>query len=242
MRNLPNSEASSADFEFAALGAASFYRRAIVREFSGSLKGQLIEVGAGIGQMTALLATRVGKENLVGIEPDARFAGLFRERCPDIRLVEGTVVDLPPNTPCDTIVSVNVLEHIRDHVEELSRYRALLAPGNGALCLLVPARPEIYAPIDKDFGHYRRYTKASLRAALAAAGFSDARLYYFDFPGYFAWLLNFKLLKCRSFNPLMVRLFDRLLFRGAHALEYHVLRPPVGQSLVAISRAGAPPL
>ena len=71
MRNLPNSEASSADFEFAALGAASFYRRAIVREFSGSLKGQLIEVGAGIGQMTALLATRVGKENLVGIEPDA---------------------------------------------------------------------------------------------------------------------------------------------------------------------------
>ena len=226
-----------ADFEFETLRKAFYYPRAIVREFSLYLNGQVIEVGAGIGQLTSLLAMQVGEKNIIGVEPDARFAKIFREQCPGIQFVEGTVGDLPPNIACDTIVSINVLEHIRDHVEELSRYRILLAPTSGYLCILTPARPEIYSPIDKDFGHFRRYTKASLRSALAAAGFSDAITYYFDFPGYFAWLLNFKILHQRTFNPLMVQLFDRLVFRIAHAFEYHVMRPPIGKSLVAIARA-----
>jgi SAM-dependent methyltransferase len=233
----PNSTVIPADFEFAALREAYFYPRAIIEEFSPYLKGQVIEVGAGIGQMTALLAEQVGKENILGVEPDARFAKCFREQCPGIPLVEGTVVDLPPNTSCDVVVSINVMEHIQDHVEEMARYRALLAARNGYLCLFTPARPEIYAPIDKDFGHYRRYTKTSLRAALTAAGFRVRKLYYFNFPGYFAWLLNFRLLGSRSFNPRMIRLCDRLVFRLSHALEYHVMRPPLGQSVVAIAQA-----
>ena len=235
MNNLPNSEASSADFEFAALREARFYPEAIVREFSRHLHGRVIEVGAGIGQLTGLLAGRVGEDNLICVEPDARFSEIFRKRFPNIRLVEGTVVDLPPDTACDAIVSINVIEHIQDHVEELSRYRALLARRKGLLCILAPARPEIYAPIDRDFGHYRRYTKASLRSALASAGFTDLRIHYFNLPGYFAWLLNFRLMGCRSFNPFMVRLFDRLVFRPSHAFEYHVMRPLFGQSLVAMA-------
>ena len=240
MHNLPNSGTASADFEFAALRETYFYPRAIIREFAPYLHGQIIDVGAGIGQMTALLAGQAGEKNIIGVEPDARFAQIFREQHPGIRLVEGTVADLPPNTPCDTIVSINVLEHIPDHVEEMSRYHALLAPRNGRLCIFAPARQEIYSPIDKDFGHFRRYTKASLREALAGAGFRDSTIYYFDFPGYFAWMLNFKLLKRRSFAPLAVRFFDRLVFRAAHALEYHVTRPPIGQSLIAIARAEIP--
>jgi len=237
MEHTPNSEAASDDFEFAALHEAYFYPRAIVREFAPFLKGHVIEVGAGIGQLTALIAEQVGKENITGVEPDARFAEIFRGQCPGISLVEGTVVDLPPSTSCDAIVSINVMEHIQDHVEEMSRYRTLLAPRHGHLCILTPARPEIYAPIDRDFGHYRRYTKPSMLAALTAAGFTARKLYYFNFPGYFVWLLNFRILKSRSFNPRMVRLFDRLVFRVAHAMEYHVMRPPLGQSLVAIAQA-----
>ncbi|MEI6337097.1 MAG: methyltransferase domain-containing protein [Verrucomicrobiota bacterium] len=229
----PNAAAVSADFEFAALHEALFYPRAIVEEFTPYLKGQVIEVGAGIGQLTALFAEKIGRENVQGIEPDAQFARLFRERCPDIRLVEGTVSELPSNTACDTIVSVNVMEHIRDHVEEMTRYRNLLAPRKGHLCILTPARPEIYARIDKDFGHFRRYTKSSIQEALASAGFIPKKIFYFNFPGYFVWLLNFKILKSRSFNPLMVKFYDRSVFRIAHALERNVARPPVGQSIIA---------
>jgi len=237
MLDKPHREVLTKDFEFAVLREAYFYPRAIIEEFSPYLKGQVIEVGAGIGQMTGLLAKQVGKENILAVEPDARFAASFRERCPGIPLVEGTVVGLPPNTSCDAVVSINVMEHIRDHVEEMARYRALLAARNGHLCLFTPARPEIYAPIDKDFGHYRRYSKPSLREALTEAGFQIRQLYYFNFPGYFGWLLNFRLLGSRSFNPRLIRFFDRLVFRASHAWEYHVMRPPIGQSIVAIAQA-----
>lgn len=233
----PNQSAQSADFEFRALAEARFYRRAIAEEFSPYLKGKVIDMGAGVGQMTGLFANIVGRENLCAVEPDPRFASVFRANHPDISLFEGTAVTLPAGTSCQAITSVNVLEHIDDHVAELSEYRKLLAPHLGHLCLLVPARPEIFSPIDRDFGHFRRYTRSSLSQALQSAGLTPLRMHYFNFPGYFAWLLNFKVLKRRSFNPTMVRAFDRYIFPRAHAMERNLVRPPFGQSLVVIAKS-----
>lgn len=233
----PNQFAKFGDFEFSTLQQACFYRKAIAREFSPYLKGKVIDMGAGIGQMSTLFAEIVGNENLCAVEPDSRFASIFRKDHPDISLVEGTAANLPTGTFCDTITSVNVLEHIENHVAELSEYRKLLAPTGGYLCLLVPARPEIFSPIDRDFGHFRRYTKFSMSQALDAAGLTVQKMFYFNFIGYFAWLFNFRLLRSRSFNPTMVRMFDRFIFRWAHGLENKFARPPFGQSLVAISRA-----
>ncbi len=233
----PNAAASTEDFEFAALGEARNYRRALIREFTPYLRGAVAEVGAGIGQLTAELAQVPGVTRLVAVEPDARFAERFRRELPQQALVHGTAADLPTDQPWNAIVSVNVLEHIRQDVDELRRWRTLLAPAKGHLCLFVPARPELYAPIDRDFGHFRRYTKPSLRAALTAAGFEIVRLEYFNAIGYFAWGLSFVLLKQRGFKPASVRLFDRAIFPWAHAFERTVIRPPFGQSLLAVARA-----
>jgi len=234
---IPNLNAQTADFEFAALHEAYYYPRAIIEEFAPYLGQHVLEVGAGIGQLTALLADQVGPEKLLGIEPDKDFALLFKERCPNIRLLEGTISALPKDTPCDTIVSVNVIEHIRDHVEELARYRERLSSSGGYICILTPAHPELYAKIDEDFGHFRRYTKSSMREALVTAGFEPKVIQYFNFPGYFVWLLNFKLLQRRTFNPLMVRIYDRMIFRLSHLIEQNLLRPPLGQSVLAIAKA-----
>jgi len=234
----PNQFAKSGDFEFSALQEAHFYRKAIAREFLPYLKGKVIDMGAGIGQMSTLFAEIVGRENLCGVEPDPRFAYIFRKDHPDISLVEGTAASLPSGAFCDTITSVNVLEHIENHVAELSEYRRLLAPTGGHLCLLVPARPEIFSPIDQDFGHFRRYTPSSISKALQSAGLTVHKMFYFNFIGYFAWLINFKILQSRSFSPIMVRTFDRFVFRWANVFEKNFARPPFGQSLVAISRAG----
>jgi hypothetical protein len=108
------------------------------------------------------------------------------------------------------------------------------------LCLLVPARPEIYAPIDKHFGHYRRYRRAELRQKLQAAGFTLRRLHYFNSAGYFAWWLTCKMLKNMSFNPAAVRFYDRVIFPCVFALESRVVRPPIGQSLIAVAQAQPP--
>src|SRR5207248_7402420 len=108
---------------------------------------------------------------------------------------------------------------------------------HGVLCLFVPARPEIYALMDRDFGHFRRYTFRDLKAKLSRAGFNITRLHYFNVAGYFAWWLNFCALKKRRFEPGKVRVYDRYIFPAVYWLESRVLRPPFGQSLVAIARA-----
>src|SRR5215472_7176168 len=110
---------SGGNFEFDALRWANNYRKALLSEFAPYLSGDVIEVGAGIGQFTELLA------------------GLG-----SIRSV--LAIDLDPGINCDTIVSTNVLEHIEHDAAELRLYAALLKARRGHLCLFVPARSELY--------------------------------------------------------------------------------------------------
>lgn len=233
----PNAIAATEDFEFAALNEARNYRRALIGEFSPYLRGRVAEVGAGIGQLTAELANVPTITELTAVEPEQRFAERLRRDQPQRAVIHGTAADLPVGDGWNAIVSVNVLEHIREDVEELKRWRGLLAPARGHLCLFVPARPELYAPIDKDFGHFRRYTKPGLRKALTDAGFEIVRCDYFNAVGYFAWWASFVLLGQREFKVGSVRLFDRAIFPLVHAWERNVLRPPFGQSLMAVARA-----
>jgi SAM-dependent methyltransferase len=233
----PNAAADTEDFEFQALAEAVNYRRALRAEFAPWLQGPVIEVGAGIGQFTADLATLPSISRLLAVEPDARFAETFRRSQPGRELLHGTAADIPAGEAWRALVAVNVLEHIRDDTGELRVWHRLLAPQAGHLCLFVPARPELYAPIDRDFGHFRRYTKPELRRKLTDAGYDIVQLHYYNAIGYFAWWLSFVLLARRSFDPASVRLFDRAIFPWSHALERTILRPPFGQSLFAVARA-----
>jgi SAM-dependent methyltransferase len=237
MTDRPNAVAQTEDFEFAALAEAKNYRQALIAEFRQALRGEVVEIGAGIGQMTELLAQLPDVRRTFAIEPDAGFCRKFRERLPKCELLEGTVADLPNGASFDAALCINVLEHIREDTTELARFAKLLRPRNGALCLFVPARPEIYAPIDKVFGHFRGYRRPELRAKLMEAGFKIERLHYFNCVGYFAWWANFCVLKKRAFEIQKVRAFDRVIFPIVHGLESKLLRPPFGQSLLAIARA-----
>jgi SAM-dependent methyltransferase len=225
------------DFEFAALRQANNYRQAVFNEFAPALIGHVLEIGCGIGQMTELLRWHPAISHLLCIEPNPEFCSEHRKEFPEIELLPGTIDNLPTGTAWDTIVSVNVLEHIDADDRELHRYSELLKERHGRLCLIVPARPEIYAPIDRRFGHFRRYTKRSLREKLAGAGFHIERLVYFNFPGYFAWWGSFRLLRRQRFNPKQVRLFDLIVFPVINWCETRLFRPPVGQSIVAIALA-----
>jgi SAM-dependent methyltransferase len=230
-------EAPVARFELEGLRTAQNYRRALIREFSNDLSGRVLEVGAGLGQITELLCRLPRIQYLLSIEPDAEFCRAFRRSFPLQPLLQGTIQALHDDTGWNAILSINVLEHIREDEQELRAYRQLLRTEGGRLNLFVPARHEIYAPIDKDFGHHRRYSKPELRQKLQAAGFEIVRLRYFNCVGYVAWWLNFCLLKKRRFNVAAVRFFDRRIFPCVYAFESRVMSPPFGQSLIAVAEA-----
>ncbi len=238
MNDQPNLMADTNDFEFEALKEAKNYRTALVREFSPFLKGDVAEIGAGVGQMTELLARLPAVRRAVAVEPDAAYCARHRAAFPKHEVLQGTVSNLSPAASWDAVLSINVLEHIRDDQSELKRYADLLRERRGALCLFVPAGPAIYAPIDKDFGHFRRYTRPELRRILLQAGFDIVRLNYFNAVGFFAWWLNFRILKKRCFERATVRLFDRAIFPIVYALESKIIAPPFGQSLIVVARCG----
>src|SRR5262245_32882369 len=237
MSERPNEAAATGDFEFDALQQARNYRAALVQEFSPFLKGRVMEIGAGIGQFTEALAALPGVQEVVAIEPEPRFCDMFRKLQPNRKLVAGTMDDLQNDSDWDAAICINVLEHIREDDAELAKCRQRLTKRRGHLCLFVPARQEIYAPLDKDFGHHRRYARPQLREKLARAGFQIVRLNYFNCIGYFAWWFNFCFLKKRHFDVGSVVVFDRLIFPVVHALERNLMRPPFGQSLLAVARA-----
>lgn len=225
-------------FEFDALRLAVNYRQALVREFSPFLRGKIIEIGAGIGQMTTLLSQLPEVEEILAIEPEAAFCNEFPDNLRRTRLIRGTVENLPAGLSANAIVSVNVLEHIKDDARELDRYARILGKNSGVLCLFVPARMEIFSELDRDFGHFRRYHLNELRVKLRQAGFDVVRIHYFNLVGYFGWWFNFCLMKRRSFAPSQIKVFDRLVFPVTGWLESKVCWPPIGQSLLAVGRAG----
>ena len=231
-----NQDALSGDFEFQALRHAVNYQRWLIKELGESIGGRTIEIGAGIGQMTAALRALSGISHLQSVEPEAVFCERFRLALPGHPLIQGTIKDVSSDD-WHSIVSINVLEHIEDDQDELTAYQRKLRSNKGVLALFVPARPELYAPIDRDFGHYRRYDKRDLRSKLRLAGFTIEKMRYFDFVGYFAWHLNFCLLKRRNFDPRSVRLFDRLIFPVENFIESNICPPPFGKNLLVIARA-----
>lgn len=222
-------------FEFEALAAANRYRRAIVSELAPYLGKKVVEIGAGVGQITASLQEVPSVETILAVEPERDFHDAHRGR--PWTLLRGTSRDVDARGDWDSAVLVNVLEHIESDVEELAWLRQLVRPATGHVCVLVPARPELYAEIDRDFGHFRRYTQPELQSKFTEAGLEMKACHYFNWAGYFAWGLSMKLLRQRRFSKGSVRFYDQYIFPWVHWMERRVARPPFGQSLIAIGTA-----
>src|SRR6476660_4385528 len=117
MTSPPNTMAQTADFEFSALSEATNYRRALLRDFDSYLQGNVLEVGAGIGQITSDLLRMPQIKKLISVEPDAAFCARIREQFPVHDLLQGTVNELKSEFDWDAILSINVLEHIEEDEE-----------------------------------------------------------------------------------------------------------------------------
>jgi SAM-dependent methyltransferase len=142
----------------------------------------------------------------------------------------------------DTILCINVLEHIERDDLALRNMAEILRPAGGRVFLFVPAHPFLYGSPDVMAGHFRRYTRSSLGAALRHAGFSVRRAYYFNGLGALPYFVNARILRPRSLAGSVdrqIQLFDRYLVPLLHRLE-RGLRPPFGQSLVAIAETARP--
>ena len=220
---------------FAAAENWKSYVRAAVRRYLGR---DVLEVGAGNGNTTRALC-RGEFERWVCLEPDAALAGELssasgRGELPDCCQVRiGTLADLDEQDHHDTILYMDVLEHIADDRTELELAASQLTPG-GHLVVLAPAHQWLFTPFDESIGHYRRYTKRTLRDA-APDDLPLVRLAYMDSVGMLASLGNRLVLKSAMPTPQQIDIWDRMMVPCSRVVD-RALGYMLGKSVLGVWR------
>jgi len=203
----------------------------LIRPYCGQ---RVLEIGSGTGNLTRQLVPRtlyfasdinpLYVDALRGLMPDRPY---LRVSTTDVRKRE-SFPDVPGGF--DTVVCLNVVEHVDDDHAALGNIRHVLADGGRAI-ILVPQGPAAMGTLDEALGHQRRYTEESLRLLAEQCGFAVKEMLFFNHVGWPAWWLNGKLLKRRTFGLAQVLALNTLtpLFRR---IDDHLPFPPL--SLVAI--------
>lgn len=228
---------SYAGDELDAMACAENYYRWILERIRPYLGSRVMEVGAGIGTFSEFLAGALAGAELILLEPAENNLALLQDRMgsrPGVTVIEGVLDQTTPSSAYDTLVAVNVLEHISDDRDFVRQAVRVLAPG-GRLILFVPAGPGLFGTLDEAFEHHRRYTREGLAHLLTGAGFEGELLRYANLPGVLAWWASGRILRKRTLRPGAVRLYDRWAIPVIRAVE-ELVPPPVGQSLFAVAR------
>jgi SAM-dependent methyltransferase len=204
----------------------------VVRPYVGD---RVLEIGAGIGNMSVNLMPRTVYW-ATDVNPFyLNYLETLRASRPYMRVAytDGAKANtFPAGQDFDTVVCLNVVEHISHDVDALRNIRDTLADG-GVAIILVPFGPKLYGSLDEALGHCRRYTEEQLASIARQSGFQVEQILKFNRPGVPAWWLNGKVLRRKTFGLGQVRLLNVLtpIFR---LIDPWLPLPPL--SLIAILR------
>ncbi len=184
-------------------------------KFADRVRGDVLELGSGIGNISGLIAETA--DSLLATEIESGYVASLRERFADAPHVDVARFDLEGPLPAsvaertfDTVLSMNVIEHVADDLGAVRRVSSRLKPG-GWMLTYVPAMPFAYGPMDEALGHHRRYTRATFGRLMEDAGLVVDRLEYMNALGLVGWWVNNKVLRRRIPDPSQVGVFERLM-------------------------------
>ncbi|HEY1266902.1 MAG TPA: class I SAM-dependent methyltransferase [Candidatus Binatia bacterium] len=208
------------------------------RQIAPFIGRRILEIGAGIGNFTNLMLDR---DLVVAADVYPPCVEYLEKRFADKPHVLPRRLDVadPATTALgkydlDTVVCLNVLEHVEDDIGALSHMFAVLRSG-GSLVLLVPAFEFLFGTVDSSLGHHRRYTKPPLVQKMRQSGFAIEKVFYMNLIGIAGWFLNNRVFKRTEESPKQIALFDRLIAPVAERAE-KLFQPPIGLSLIAVGR------
>jgi len=216
---------------------AENYNKWILDCFHPYVSGNVIEVGAGHGTMSRLIAKLCA--NFIAVEPDENNCRVIFHKLKDYYRAEtfhGFLSDFPKNKQeINKIIYINVLEHIEDEVAELTIAKQLLSANNGHLLIFVPALQTLYGTVDRQVGHYRRYSKKYLVDLLEnKLDMKIIKIKYFDIVGVIPWYILSCVFKLTGQNPTTVKIYDKLIVPIMSKLERH-LPVPIGKNIYTIA-------
>jgi SAM-dependent methyltransferase len=198
---------------------------------------RVLEVGSGIGNMSEQLL-RGKPEHLVLTDIDpwyqeqvrSRFGSRAEVRVDGLELPDGSAAVRFGKDRIDTVVALNVVEHIEHDVEAVRSMADIVAPG-GRVVILVPAIQALFGEMDRELGHFRRYSKRSLTRVITAAGLHVERMMWFSRFSILGWWFNGRIRRQRFIPVGQLRLLDAMV----PVLRMERFLPlPFGLSLIAV--------
>jgi SAM-dependent methyltransferase len=224
-----------------AMSFARNYHRWILELFAPHLGRRLVEVGAGTGSFSEMLLESA-PDSLTLIEP-SRMCLRLRERVEGWRTrsrvrvyndtFAGVAARLGQEERPDSVIYVNVLEHIEDDEAELRLASDALAPG-GRVFIFVPALRWLYGSFDRRVGHRRRYTRREIASKCERAGLSIVRAVYFDAAGVLPWWVKYRVLRSEKMEPAAVKFYDEFCVPVLSRAEA-LIPLPLGKNILLIA-------
>jgi SAM-dependent methyltransferase len=218
-----------------AMAGAKRFNRWMAETIAPFVSGHVIELGAGIGNLTVLLSPR--SRTYLATDTDQEHLSELKSRIaylPNVNLALCEFTNpsdiAPLKDTADTIVCLNVLEHVSDDIAGLNHIHQCLRSGGKAI-ILVPQGPSAFGSLDEVLEHKRRYTEAELRQKMTDAGFELTRLITFNRATWPGWYLNSKILRRRTLSRFQLQGFD-LLVPLLKQIDSHLPWPPT--SIIAV--------
>src|SRR4051812_20096081 len=215
----------------------------LARKLRPHLGDSILEVGAGIGNLTGRLMAR--RVLYVAGEKDSLHLHALRNRflrTPNVvvqRIDPAAAEDLRGLENCfDTVLCINLLEYLEDPRVVLQSLRATLKP-EGVIVVLAPQGPALFGSLDQRLGHKRRYRAAELRELLQAAGFAVEQLRQFNRAGAPPWWAYSKMLGSTRISKLVLKIFDKTVWFWRRV---DAILPWRALSLIAVARNAARPV
>jgi len=196
----------------------------------------MLEIGSGLGHFSEQF---LGKLDYLAVsDNDPYCVGELGKRYDGDDRVEVLSLALPAEVKIsqkvDTVVMMNVLEHIAEDVQALKDLAAVVVPG-GRIVIWVPGYMQLYGDFDRKVGHVTRYTPATLEASVTAAGLVPEVLKPINFLGGCAWWLAVRRGGVGYPNPKLVKIYDRTVIPATRLIE-RVIKPPFGQTVFCVAR------
>lgn len=218
------------------MSQAVWYNRWTLGKFAKFLSGQILEIGCGIGNFTKFLE-RYGEVKAIDVNNDyikqatKLLNGKVQIGRGDIEKGQYFFKDIKFNT----VVCINVLEHVKNDLQAIRNIYKLLKPG-GTLILLVPAHAFLFSVIDQSIGHFRRYEKEELINILLQNGFEIKKISKLNLIGAIGWYISGKLFKKNEVNESKIAIFN--LISPFFLLLENISEPPIGTSILVIAQKG----
>ncbi|HEV7503495.1 MAG TPA: glycosyltransferase [Thermoanaerobaculia bacterium] len=218
------------------LEKANRFNRWMADAITPHVGARVLEIGAGIGNITSWLLPR---DLYVATDINPQYLDYLKNLALGKPYLQVDRIDLE-DPRCfekwqgafDTVVCLNVLEHVRDPVLALRNMHSALAPG-GRVVLYVPQGQGLYSSLDEVLGHRCRYEKPALTEELHTTGFELESMRDFNHFGIPGWYWNGKILKRRHFSRVQLKVFNMLVpvFRRLDSLI-----PGRGLGIIAVAR------